>query len=120
MSPPDFAVHQEEDVVASGRLVRIGVVSVAVGALGVFVAGALLVVRVGAVTPSLTGAHGPLPAPREISGLEQTPIRDTRVGEDLLDAQKRRLETWSWVDRDAGIARIPIRRAMDVVARGLP
>jgi hypothetical protein len=120
MSPPDFAVHQEEDVVAAGRLVRIGVLSVAIGAMGVFVAGVLLVVRVGAVTPSLAGPDGPRPAAREMAGVEQTPIRDARVGEDVLDAQRRKLETWGWVDRDAGIARIPIGRAMDLVAGGPP
>jgi hypothetical protein len=120
MSLPDFAVHQEEDVVASGRLVRIGVVSVVIGATGVLVAGILLAVRVGAVTPSLAGPQGPRAAGRTISGVEQTPIRDARVGEDLRDAQRRDLETWGWVDRDAGIVRIPIGRAMDLVAKGTP
>jgi hypothetical protein len=120
MSPSDFAVHQEEDVVASGRLVRIAVVSVVIGAIGVLLAGILLAVRVGSVTPSLGRPQGSRAAGHEISGVEQTPIRDARVGEDLRDAQRRGLETWGWVDRDAGIARIPIDRAMDVVAKGAP
>jgi hypothetical protein len=117
MSAHDFEVHQEEDVVASRRLVRIGVVSVAVGAIGVLVAGVLLAIRVGSVRPSNAGATGPPPAPREISQVEQTPIWNTRVAWDLRDAQRRELAGWGWVDRDAGIARIPIDRAMDLVVK---
>jgi hypothetical protein len=113
-----FEVHQEEDVVAPGRLVRIALMSVAVGAVGVLVAAALLLAQVGTVTPSLAGPGGPRPATREISEVEQTPIVDTRTAADLRDVQRRELESWGWVDRDAGIARIPIERAMDVVARG--
>ena len=115
MSPPHFPVHQEEDVVASGRLWRIGVAGVLVGAVGVVVAGILLVVRVGDLRPSFAGPGGPRAAAREISQVEQTPILDARDGEDLHAAQRRELDGWGWADRDAGIARIPIQRAMDLV-----
>jgi hypothetical protein len=117
MSTHDFEVHQEEDVVASRSLVRIGVVSVLVGAIGVLIAGLLLAIRVGGVKPSLAGPSGPRVAPREISQAEQTPIWDTRVAGDLRDAQRRELAGWGWGDRDAGIARIPIDRAMDLVVK---
>jgi len=112
-----FEVHQEDDVVASRRLVRIGVVSTAIGAIGVLVAGLVLSAGAGSVTPSLAGPGGALPAPREISEVEQTPIWSTRDGEDLRDAQRRELESWGWVDRDAGVAHIPIDRAMDLVMK---
>jgi len=39
------------------------------------------------------------------------------VAWDLRDAQRRELAGWGWVDRDAGIARIPIDRAMDLVVK---
>jgi hypothetical protein len=42
-------------------------------------------------------------------------LRDMRAAEDQL------LHHYSWVDRDKGVVRIPIERAMDILAtRGLP
>jgi hypothetical protein len=115
MSGVDFEVHQEDDVVSSSSLVRFGFVSVVIGAVGVFFAGWILVVVVGALRPSFAGPGGPAPAPREIAGIDQTPIWQTRAGEDLLERQRRELDRWSWVDRRAGIANIPIDRAMGLV-----
>ena len=58
----------------------------------------------------------PEPAQPELGMIEQTPIRETRRGLDEVNEQRRLLETWGWVNRRGGIARIPIERAMDVVA----
>jgi hypothetical protein len=115
MSMHSFQPRQEEDLVPSRRLVRIGVVSLVVGALGVVAATALLLVCIGSVAPDMAAGKGPGPAPRTIAHVEQTPIWQTRAGEDLRAEQRRRLASWGWVDRDAGVARIPIDRAMDVV-----
>jgi hypothetical protein len=119
-SANDFPVRQEEDRVPSDTLLRVGVVSVAVGAVGVFFAGAILLSQVGALQPSAAGPHGPRRAPRALSEVEQTPIWDTRLGLDLREKQRRELDRWGWVDRPAGIAQIPIDRAMDIVAREAP
>jgi hypothetical protein len=56
-------------------------------------------------------ARGPVPpAPR----LQRDPTAD-------LAAERRRenalLDGYAWVDRDAGIARIPVNRAMDILAQ---
>ena len=115
MSSAAFDVHQEDDTLPSGRLVRIGLTGVAVGVAGVAVATLLMVATVGLPSPNRSHAEPPLPAPRRISGVEQTPIGPTRDGEDLRDSQRRELESLGWVDRDAGIAHIPIERAMDLV-----
>ncbi|MDB4942144.1 MAG: hypothetical protein JWP97_1678 [Labilithrix sp.] len=40
----------------------------------------------------------------------------TQAGITLRDEQRRALEGYGWVDRDAGVARIPIERAMDLLA----
>jgi hypothetical protein len=54
------------------------------------------------------------PQPR----LQATPpidLRDMRAAEDQI------LQHYSWVDRDKGVVRLPIERAMDILAqRGLP
>jgi hypothetical protein len=54
------------------------------------------------------------PGPR----LQTDPHRDLQ---ELLGAENAILESYSWVDREAGIVRIPIGRAMELLAeRGLP
>jgi hypothetical protein len=117
MSSHEFSVHQEEDAVASRGPVRVALASFAIGAAGVFFAGVLLVWRIGTIQPTFAGTRGPRPAPTVLSGVEQTPIWDTRRGEELAARQRRELDVWGWVDKDAGTARIPIDRAMDIVAR---
>jgi hypothetical protein len=62
------------------------------------------------------------------------PIRVTREGVEprlqvngpaelraMREAEDRELNTYGWIDRDAGIVRIPIDRAIDILAqKGLP
>ena len=54
------------------------------------------------------------PTPR----LQSAPVDDMRA---LRAAEEAALQSYGWVDRDAAIARIPVDRAIDIVAeRGLP
>lgn len=54
------------------------------------------------------------PAPR----LQAAPAQDMR---DMRQAENAHLQSYGWVDRTAGIARIPIDRALELVAeQGLP
>jgi hypothetical protein len=102
-----------------------GVVAFAVGliALGVaihFVLGLVMqryskqVKQDQALTPPLFAVPVEVPAPR----LQDDPAADRlRVQQEQLE----RLNSYGWVDRHAGIARIPIDRAMDILAKsGLP
>jgi hypothetical protein len=113
----DFDVRQEEDRVHSPSLIRVAVVSLVVGAVGVLVAGLVLHATTGALRLDLAGREGPRAVPRSIAHVEQTPIWTARVGLDLREAQRRELGTWGWTDRSAGVARIPIDRAIDIVAK---
>jgi hypothetical protein len=115
MSAAGYDVHQEEDEVRARRLTGVGLLAFLIGGVAVLFSSILLVAVTGALQPSFAGPSGPQPAPRELSNVAQTPIWDSRAGEDLLDRQRRELETWGWVDRKAGIANIPIERAMDLV-----
>jgi hypothetical protein len=115
MSAADFEVRQEPDEVRARVLVSVGVASIVIGAAGVFFGGLLVSVVVGSLRPDYAPPGGPRAAPRELSGIEQTPIWQTKAGEDLREAQQRDLERFGWVDRKAGIANIPIDRAMDLV-----
>jgi hypothetical protein len=113
--PDGFPVRQEDDRIAAPSLVATGVVGIVVGAFAVFIAGVLLVVGVGALRASAAGPGGPRAARPEIANVEQTPVLDTRRGLDLRARQTRELETWGWIDRDAGIAKVPIDQAIDIV-----
>lgn len=52
------------------------------------------------------------------------PKLETRTGANLEQVRKQeeaRLDSYGWVDRNAGVAHIPIDRAMEIIlARGLP
>ena len=58
---------------------------------------------------------GRLPsAPR----LQTSPTSDLQQ---LLEAENAKLNSYGWIDKSAGVVRIPINRAMDLLAqRGLP
>lgn len=63
----------------------------------------------------LVAAAGPQtpPAPR----LQTDPLAELRA---LRARERARLEGWAWVDREHGRARIPIERAMELLAEGRP
>jgi hypothetical protein len=64
--------------------------------------------------PVFADDSGPVPGPR----LQAAP--PTELAE-LKESELRRLNGYGWVDRAAGIAHIPIDRAIDIVAsKGLP
>jgi hypothetical protein len=110
-----FEVKQEPDELPGRKLLVITVSSFVAMTVALVVSWALLD-RWGA--PARGGAH---PAPSTIGGLEQTLIVDSKRGLDLRREQKASLERWGWVDRDAGVARIPIERAIELVlARPIP
>ena len=69
--------------------------------------------RLEPVPPSFAPAaeHPPPPEPR----LQTAPADDLRK---LRAAEHTRLTTYGWVDRKAGVVRIPIERAKELVAEG--
>jgi hypothetical protein len=91
----------------------------AVVAAGVGLVLVLALVLVG-VTWLEGGVRGPLGAP----GLPPEPRLEAVPGQQLRDVRASwdaLLHSYGWVDRQAGVARIPIERAMDLLAeRGLP
>ena len=71
--------------------------------------------KTGRYPMSLAGKERPLPpAPR----LQTSPFQDLK---DLRQHDKPVVGTYEWIDRNAGTVRIPVDRAMDLLAeRGLP
>jgi hypothetical protein len=121
-SPADAAVgHEERDIaVRPIAYVVAGLVAVVI-AVFIFIQVLLNVFagiqsRRSAAPSPLAGAYGlkEPPAPR----LQTHPVLDL---EDLRARDQALLSGYGWVDRDAGVVRIPIERAIDLLAtRGLP
>ncbi len=65
--------------------------------------------------PLAVGRERPLPPPPRLQTYPFTDLKELRQREDQL------LEHYQWVDKNAGIVRIPIERAIELTAeRGLP
>jgi hypothetical protein len=110
-------VRQEEDFVPSRRVVVTATVAIVVSVVGVVVAGLLLRATTGAIRQrAAPGARDStvVSGGRAIAGIEQTPILVARDGLDLRDDERAELSRTHWIDRDAGVAAIPIERAMDL------
>jgi hypothetical protein len=122
-TPPDVALgHEARDI--STRIVVIFAVSLVAGAVVVFAAIALLYFLLGAQADRVyaereyplapVGAPAQPPAPR----LQARPREELQA---LRAAEDRQLTTYGWVNPSAGIARIPIERAMQLtIEQGLP
>lgn len=109
-----FVVQQERDRVARRRLLVVFFAALAIGTIAVLSARWLLhAFSEGPLGPARPPPH----APAQIATVEQTLVRDTARGLVLREKQRAALEQWAWVDRDAGVAQIPIDVAMDLVAR---
>jgi hypothetical protein len=115
------AGHEKSDV-SIGAIVKFGI-GLAVGALLVSV-GMWGLFKVLETRESKRDT--PLP-PLAAAGLRRTPP-EPRLEPDALaprrrmqDEEREALTTYGWVDKNAGVVRLPIERAMDLlVERGLP
>src|SRR5262249_8111460 len=101
---------QEEDRARAGYVLVIAAVAAAVTCWSLVIA--LCVLRAAGGTP---GAPPAPFAPREIATVEQTLILDVERGMDLRRRQEEALARAAWIDRDAGLAQIPIDVAMQAV-----
>jgi hypothetical protein len=107
--------EQERDDPNVGRIVGVAVATLLV--FGAGIVWVLLILRSSSTPPD---AFVP-PRPNEINaseiGIVDQPMfeADERLRQ-LNDRKRRWLETYGWVDRDAGTIHIPIEQAMDRVA----
>mgnify|MGYP003288219282 CR=1 FL=1 len=63
----------------------------------------------------------PLIWPRQLPPVPRLQTEPHRDLQEFIGAESAILESYGWVDQEAGIARIPISRAMELLAeRGLP
>ena len=107
----DFEVEQAPDVLDRRSMMAVTVGSIVVTAMALVVAWLLLEAWGQKPRTAL-----PPVAPRTIGTLEQTLVLDTKRGLELRAEQVASLQRWEWVDRDAGVAHIPIADAIEVLA----
>lgn len=109
-------IRLEEDRVSNRTIALIIAVSLVVVLLSVWLTWAILVAEERAILGD--EPRRAEQAPNQISRVRQTLIDSDREG--ILDRRRaeRSLDRYEWVDRERGQLRIPIRRAMELRARG--
>lgn len=107
--------YMPEDLHLKG--IFVAAASIAAG-IGVSLGAAFAVIHLGndGRLPARLAAHFGKPPPIEAATvLQPDPAQDMRA----FTAEKRRLiDDYAWVDRERGIARIPVERAMALIANG--
>lgn len=120
--PQNPAVHHEESDVDIGAIFKIGTGLVVLAAAIHVVVWLVFVYFNGREATNLR-PRSPLAAGQELR-LPPTPRLQVTPRQDLRDLRAREdqaLNSYQWVDRSAGIVRIPIAEAMKLtVERGLP
>ena len=109
---PSSVLRQEVDHVDRRRVVG-GALLVSTG-IALSIALTILLLR--AYVPGNAAPTGVTPPP--VGTVERTLILATERGITERNAGRATLDRYGWVDRDAGIARIPIDQAMTLVAEG--
>lgn len=104
----DEPLHESQEPELRGLLAAGAIVTVCI-ALAVGVCLGLVALFGGFERPLARAEHNPMPEPR----LQPHPLGD-RQGYD--QEQQVRLSSYQWVDRRGGIVRIPIGRAMQILA----
>jgi hypothetical protein len=128
MAQPDLQRDQRADLPTGYELSDLKPGAIALFVLGLVIAVALAVIITTLFVnySALQHARREAPVPRLAGERETTPgarlqvdaqkeLRQMRAAEDTA------LNSYGWVDKDAGIVRIPIDRAMEILAKkGLP
>ncbi len=119
---PDPSVGHEESDVAAGPVTFSAAIIAAIG-VAAFVAMLVLFNVLARLQAAQSGEPSPLAASY---GLKEPPAPrlQTDPRQDLLDLRARdhaAIDSYAWVDKQAGVVRIPVERAITLLAeRGLP
>jgi hypothetical protein len=112
-------LYETEDF--SPRGIRWFVVVLTILALTVFVLMAWLLWVLSDGRPPGQGLVTPTTPAPNLSAAPDLQVASSRDYEEMRALEESQLRSYGWVDREAGIAAIPIERAMELLAqRGLP
>jgi hypothetical protein len=106
------------DAVDYGKVIGVGIASLAIFAASVFWAGKIMTGKI-AETQARTGKAREFDTHRtEIGIVDQVPFSIDKRMPEWRAARKAELESYGWVDKSKGVVRIPIEAAMEKVAGG--
>jgi hypothetical protein len=108
---PAHVPEQEPDLLPMRRILR--VLLATFGVLALAVVCSWWMQTTAPATQHGAAAQSRLAGPL---GLEVTPIEQQARGLNLRAQQRKQLANYAWVNRDAGVVRIPIERALDLRA----
>jgi hypothetical protein len=113
--PPPTA--QEEEGIAWGALLGVGIGSILVFAISI-----LIVVKVLHAREKQLQPNGPDPMPAqlgqsEIGIVDQVPFDIARAQQAYRKDRLARLQHWGWADRKEGIVHMPVEEAMEQVVQ---
>jgi hypothetical protein len=116
--PSAHHIRAEEDRVASSKIVAVGLGSLLVFFLASLAAGRALERRRASLLP-----EGPPAAPSQIGQekigiIEQKLFETARTGAEWQEEGRRRLGSYGWIDRKAGIVHVPVDEAMKRLLQG--
>jgi hypothetical protein len=116
---PHGGGHKSEDEIAYGKVIWIGVISLAIFAASTVWAAVILSHETKKNEQATGVTHRPLRVTEEEIGIvDQVPFAvDTRLHR-WRAAHAARLNGYGWVDREKGIVHVPIERAIEAVAGG--
>jgi hypothetical protein len=104
--------EQEPDVVASRTVLAVLAATLIAVAIGDSIAWAL---SADAPGPRAAGEPGePIGMPAEVNAMETAPFAVRAQGIDDRRQSEAWLDSYGWVDREAGVVHIPIDRAIDL------
>jgi len=107
------------DEIAYGKVIAVGVVSLAIFAFSTVWAAYILSHETKKNEQATGAIHRPTRVEREEIGIiDQVPFSVDRRLERWRDEHNGRLNGYGWVDRDKGVAHVPIEQAMNAIAGG--
>lgn len=110
---------KSEDEIAYGKVIIVGVVSLAIFALSVVWASVILSKETKKVEDATGASHRPPRVEQEEIGIvDQVPFAVDRRLERWRREHDARLNGFGWIDRTKGVAHVPIERAMESIAGG--
>lgn len=113
-APPGIG-HEHTDARIRPIVIAMAGLGIAFALVGVLMLGlyGLFAGRVAQLSPPANPLASAAPRLPPEPRLQVRPIRDLR---ELHEAENNILDHYGWVDRDAGVVRIPIARAIDLLA----
>jgi hypothetical protein len=114
--PRNPTVRLEEDVLPARTIAMVAIVLLLICAFLGGWAWLILREREQTLRPGRVFPERELGPPREVEGVQQVIFDYGPFGLRLAAERRRFLETWGWVDEERGLVRIPVERAMELLA----